>query len=323
MKNDKPFLLEDFSFLVTDRLDIAEIKFNQSFQPRNFSLIDKEQSPNINISLARLPFSNIFAGCFGCNINAIIKKKVTDYHLFVPVRGEILYQGETNHNIKPGNALLVSPGSKLNITWIDNCYGISVVTRKEIIHDLAGRLFGKGVSSQIILPQEINLSVGVGLSIANALQTILSELEDEHSLLSLGITTKAQNELLLTTILNTGNHSNREASTDQAPTVLIGKAMNYIQGNLEKPISLNELSQACKASPRTLQSQFKKYFNSSPMAIINLEKLKKVRSELLAACTGNTQVADIAAKYGFFHASNFSRIYKKTFGVSPSVTLNS
>lgn len=319
MVHTKPFLLEDFSFLATDKLDIAQEKFNQSFQPRYFSLLDKDQSPEIQISLARLPFSDVFAGSFGCNINAVIEKTVTDYHLFVPIRGEIVYQGDTTHPVKPGNALLVSPGCELNISWKNNCYAIGVVTNKEIFHSLADKLFGKGTSSQILLPQYIDLSSGVGLSISNTLQTILTELEDEHTLLSQGVTTKAQNELLLTTILNARIHSQGEQKPTTEP---IRRAMDYIQDNLDKPISLQDLSQACDTSPRTLQSQFKNHFDCSPMTAVKLEKMKKVRSELLEANPDNAQVTDIAARFGFYHASNFSRNYKKTFGEKPSETLN-
>lgn len=316
--SERLFALQDFNFVATDRLDVVQDTFNRLFQTRRISQLNLEQSPDINISLARLPYSNLFVGSFGCNINAELDEELEDYHLFVPLRGEILYRGANSYRVTPGQGLMVSPGSQLNISWKHDCYGINLVTAKEQMQRVAKEQVG--VDEVPPLPLLIDLTSGVGLSLANILQTLLTELEDEQSLLSRGITTRAHNELLLSALLQTADRSQEIPAGLPAPVDL---ALNYIEQHLQEPITLKQLATASHTSCRNLQLLFRKYLQQSPMAVIKREKLNHIRRQLLQADAETTSVADLAASHGFYHASNFTRLYRQAFGETPTETLKS
>lgn len=321
MTKPPSYRLKDFKFVETNRLEVVEETFNSLFEPRHFSVVNPQQTPDIRVSLARLPYSNIFVGNFGCEMNAVFKDKVKDYHLFVPVQGELTYTGEQALSIKPGEALLLSPGCDLDITWQNDCTGISVVTLRDTFQQFIANTGGKTLIDTVRLPRHIDLTKGVGLSLSNVLHTIMVELEDESSLLSKGVTTKTHNELLLTALLNTNISGviRPERTPPQPP--MIADAQKFIRENLEHPIQLSDIAEACGVSARTLQTGFKTHLGLSPMEFVTREKLKLVREKLEAANPVKERVGDIAAKCGFYHASNFSRNYKRLFGESPSETL--
>ncbi len=94
-------------------------------------------------------------------------------------------------------------------------------------------------------------------------------------------------------------------------------ARDYIEGNLfSQNISIKQLALHSALSEVQLHRVFKKVFTAAPYQYVIKRKMDKA-AELLEA--KSMSVADLGRFLGFPDTPTFSKLFKKTFGVSPSL----
>lgn len=84
---------------------------------------------------------------------------------------------------------------------------------------------------------------------------------------------------------------------------------------------MTDLCELTHVSRRTLQYCFEQVLGLSPLQYLRLMRLNAVRRLLLAGLEEGDTIALLAARYGFWHAGQFSADYKGLFGEPPSATL--
>lgn len=90
----------------------------------------------------------------------------------------------------------------------------------------------------------------------------------------------------------------------------------------DQPLSCLNVGSLCAQlhiTRRTLQNCFQSCLGISPASYLRLVRLNAVRRELREDHTGRT-IADVAARWGFWHMGHFSHDYKVLFGETPSCT---
>ena len=92
--------------------------------------------------------------------------------------------------------------------------------------------------------------------------------------------------------------------------------------SLEDVRSIQEIAEKFKISDKTIESSFKTLFGITPKRFIKFLKLNHAHVDLQEADVDNTNVSEVAIKWGFSHFGRFSGEYKSLFGVHPSTTLN-
>ncbi|WP_292360724.1 MULTISPECIES: helix-turn-helix domain-containing protein [unclassified Methylophaga] len=85
-------------------------------------------------------------------------------------------------------------------------------------------------------------------------------------------------------------------------------------------LTIGEICINLRISRRTLNHAFSRVLGITPVEYMRNLRLHRVRSELQSS-PYETTIANIAAKWGFWHMSLFSRYYRELFGESPSETL--
>jgi AraC-like DNA-binding protein len=95
------------------------------------------------------------------------------------------------------------------------------------------------------------------------------------------------------------------------------KEIEYIlsEKQLEKFPSVQELSRIALMSSSKLKRRFKEVYGMKLYEFYNYNRLAKARQWIQ---TGETNVKDAAYRIGFSNLSNFSKAFKKEFGVLPS-----
>ncbi|RVU86323.1 helix-turn-helix domain-containing protein [Leucothrix sargassi] len=93
----------------------------------------------------------------------------------------------------------------------------------------------------------------------------------------------------------------------------------YLEANQDRPVRITELCQAVGACRRTLQYSFESIIGISPVQYLRATRLNGARRSLLNNSQHKT-VADIAADWGFFHLSQFTKDYRELFGERPAET---
>jgi AraC-like DNA-binding protein len=102
---------------------------------------------------------------------------------------------------------------------------------------------------------------------------------------------------------------------------VVRRAVGYIDSHLGDDISATDIAGTAHVTIRALQYAFRRQYGISPMGYVRRARLDQAHRELQAADPTQTTVTAIAARWGFPHPSQFSALYRETYGVSPSQTL--
>ena len=109
----------------------------------------------------------------------------------------------------------------------------------------------------------------------------------------------------------------QQKSRGNAGDRMTEQVLSEIRRHPELFFSPEELAESCSVSVRTLSSRFKKATGQSVHQYQLHLKLAMARDALTE--TPDRSLRDIAASFGFYDEFQFSRLFKREFGVSPSV----
>jgi AraC-like DNA-binding protein len=108
--------------------------------------------------------------------------------------------------------------------------------------------------------------------------------------------------------------------TDHQP-VLLRRAIEFIDANVARDISLADIAEAVHVTPRAVQYMFRRHLDTTPMQYLRRLRLQYAHQELLASDRMQDTVTAIAARWGFMHTGRFAVLYRQTYGQSPHTTL--
>jgi two-component system response regulator YesN len=115
--------------------------------------------------------------------------------------------------------------------------------------------------------------------------------------------------------LNVKNKSKKRSAQ------LVEKAREFIEGNYWKPeLTIEEVSERLFINPSYLSKIFKRDMKISMIEFLTDLRLKKAKEAMDA--TREMNIGQIAYKVGYTDSFYFSKVFKKTFGVSPSTYMN-
>lgn len=96
----------------------------------------------------------------------------------------------------------------------------------------------------------------------------------------------------------------------------ISKAVEHLNENLESMVSVDELASLVGMSSSGFHKKFKEVMHISPLQYTKLIRLNRAKSYIMQ---GNS-VSEAGYKVGYNSPAQFSREYKRQFGISPSAT---
>ncbi|CAH0214887.1 AraC family transcriptional regulator [Microbacterium sp. Bi128] len=103
----------------------------------------------------------------------------------------------------------------------------------------------------------------------------------------------------------------------------VRRAKAYIEANAPGSVSLADIAEAARLSPRGLQYAFRTATGRTPMQYVRRVRLDAARADLRAADPSMDTVAAIAARWGFSNLGRFAAMYRAEFAETPSTTLRS
>jgi AraC-like DNA-binding protein len=101
------------------------------------------------------------------------------------------------------------------------------------------------------------------------------------------------------------------------PSWQVRRALDYIDANLQRKVSLAEIAAAASMGVRSLQANFRKELGKPPIQWIIERRLAGVHRDLTGPPYGKNSVAEVAHRWGFGHLGDFSRRYKERYGETP------
>ncbi len=112
----------------------------------------------------------------------------------------------------------------------------------------------------------------------------------------------------------------RKLVVDGSHTHRIAQATDWIKSHLNEPIMVESLASRCGMSVSGFHQHFKEITQLSPLQYQKSLRLMEAK-RLIKIHGQGAQISQIAMQVGYESPSQFSREYKRQFGVSPSSEL--
>jgi AraC-like DNA-binding protein/anti-sigma regulatory factor (Ser/Thr protein kinase) len=103
----------------------------------------------------------------------------------------------------------------------------------------------------------------------------------------------------------------------------VRRAVRFIEERAGDDIGLADIAAAAGIGARGLQLAFRRHADVTPLDYLRRVRLERAHRDLTAADPAVATVGAIADRWGFPHHGNFSALYLRAYGRSPSMTLRS
>ena len=184
-------------------------------------------------------------------------------------------------------------------------------------------LLGEQPVAPVDFAPALNLSSGYGRSLAGYVLTAVADLEQAGSVLWSPATMAVFEEFIATALLLSHRHNYCDALNWLDRSIAprdVRRAIDYIEANLDLPLSIAAIAGAAGVAGRTLLMNFRTFKGVSPLRYARNARFQRVREALVQAQPG-ASVTGIAMSWGFTHMGRFSVEYRRRFGEAPSQTL--
>jgi AraC family transcriptional regulator len=117
------------------------------------------------------------------------------------------------------------------------------------------------------------------------------------------------------------HHSSASSSTHRGdcPTTMakgrLGKAIDFMEANLDQSIGLLAISDAAGLSPSHFARQFRASVGQAPHQYLMQRRVEQAKRRL---CESNAGIAEIAIACGFANQEHLSRLFKRACGTTPA-----
>ena len=167
------------------------------------------------------------------------------------------------------------------------------------------------------LPKSCNSSVLTGPSPDDLVQQFIRLIEIANNPLDAHILgTAAMDELYYRLLTSNYGEMLRQLLNQYGQIRPISHIVSYIHDNMHRTIQINELADMANMSKTNFFSTFKKIMHVSPNQYIKSTKLRKAHLLLTQGMRAN----EASYQVGYNSFSQFSREYKRLFGMPPSET---
>ncbi len=260
----------------------------------------------------------------GVMVNAA---QLRDFYLLqFTLEGECeLWQG-THHNVLPARSVaIVNPGRPFRKAWMPRARQLLLRIDRRLVEREFRAWTGGDESGGIefdMPPVDDVTKVG---TLALYVRMVCDDLKNEASDLSRPLVAdrvaSGLVSLLLTSMPNNKKRAIETASKATAP-FFVRRVEQFIEEHARDTIALADLTGVAGVSTRALQTSFRRFRNTTPMAYLRSVRLELARTELMKAGRQGSSVATVANAVGLGHLGRFARDYDARFGELPSHTLH-
>lgn len=248
------------------------------------------------------------------------------YSVHMPTNGSALcvYNGVEIEALTY-RALVVNPGTQLRMQLTFDAPQLLIRIEVNALERQLARMLGRTVDRPVVFAPSMDLTSDPAVRWHGAIQLLSSEVMTARSLIQQGIGGGPIEELIISSLLWVQDSNFFDDLTNASkPTSrrTVRGAIAYIEENLAWPLGLTDIAKHTHVSVRSIQQAFRDDLGTTPMNYIRDRRLERARADLSDALpTDGITVTDVAERWGFGHLGNFSVLYRKRFGESPSETL--
>jgi AraC-like DNA-binding protein len=281
---------------------------------------------DLRVNCALLPGVSVGYLQYGPAAAAYPKAAGNDYLVTFPLQGRLeVSVGSRSIVCKPRRAVVLSypPRPCEPIRSEESCSRINVTISGEATRRQLAALLGRPPVEPLIFAPELPLSQGYGRRLAWYLRLAIADFDSADAVPWDTRTTTQFEQVVLTglLLLHPSNYSAAlEQTAKPAAPRDIKRAIDYLEGHLDLPVTIADLVAATQVAGRTLFQHFRDFKGTSPMRYLREARFERARRALLAA-EPEESITAIATNWGFTHLGRFAVEYRRRFGERPSDTL--
>lgn len=239
------------------------------------------------------------------------------YHIQFILHGHCRYElNRQSLSLPAGHVLLINPDEPLDLTYSEDC--------EKFIVRIPSTLFNEAcVEHRWFKPNEhikFNQSPYKFEELNSLLQLLQLLCEEAESASATPQLLQHYNRVVTSKLMTLLKHNVSLTPQTQA-NVPFERLVQYIEDNIKRDISTEELAAYARLSLRSLYILFEKQAGTTPKNFVRQKKLEHVYATLMNPAARAANVTAVALEYGFSHLGRFSELYKSTFGLLPSETL--
>ena len=235
--------------------------------------------------------------------------------------GEGLFSGTT---LNRGSLFTLGGDGVLDFRTPKQLDVIAVTTGAEELREFAYAVCDIDIEDNLATSGVLNHSVDAAHCLGQFLELLLSSIKDSPYILNHPqIRKEIEEEILTNLVVATSDAGpSNQMVTGPSRKSVVDKAKAYVLEHHEDPVTVIDLCKVLQISRRTLQYSFESVLDINPVTYLRAIRLNRVRRALkVGSGVTSMTVADIAARWGFWHLSRFACNYKQMFGELPSETL--
>lgn len=317
-------LLRDFPVMNTKRLSEARQIVGGKFCDHRLEIRGAGDRFHARHNVAPGQLMTLNYLCYGDTVFIEPGELETFYLIQMPINGFAeIANGNQRFLSGPETASILNPDRHTAMTWHAECKQLLIYLPKETLRRLARRLLVRSITHEIVFQPEIDFT-DPSLARLRACAIAFAREADRGELFgsSAALHQTFYEERFIASLLRY-QPSNVRCFFDIEGRAVAPRAAktarDFIVEYADCAISLGDVSSAAGVPIRTLQHQFRHFYDISPTDFLMQERLRRVHSEL---SSGHFEgdLGDLARSWGFSHAGRFSQYYKRLFGELPSKT---
>jgi len=318
----RPQLLDTYPLVRSHSVEDASARIGRVFSPHRLELRNRAGQLDVAHNQVRLRDVSLNVLRYGAEV-AIDPGERGDFYLVqLPLSGRArVASGGEEVCADPGMLSVLQPRSRSRMVWSEDCSMILLHAPRAVVHERA-RAWGMQAAPRFSLACSREApDVAAWWQAVLDLTTNLDRFGSQW--LRHPAAYAAMEEFLLSAFTALLRDEADERAVDApAASRCLRAAKDYIHAHLDRALSSAEIARHACVSTRTLESVFKRFGETSPLAYARRCRLEAVHEALrLAAAEGRKlNVTDVALTYGFIHMSRFAAQYRAQFGVNPSDT---
>lgn len=317
--------LDRFSRFASNDLDAVRDYVSGLFCSHQLGLTDR--TAQINTRLHHMEMTNLSFVYLDYGAPVSIKPGcLQDFYLLqIVLEGRAsVSNGHRTYTATGGEATLINPNEPIQIISSAECRFLSIRLNKRLVNQQLAVSLHDTPGEPLSFEPELNFNIGNGRAIRRYIKFLVDELNflAEHRA-DISATYQCFEQTLAAMLieLHTSNYSQKLADIKPPQgKPYVKEAEQFMEENLSRQITLQDLALAAKTTPRTLRNAFHHCYGTSPMCYLKTMRLDHAHRRLTTAASG-ANITNIAMDCGFRHLGRFSKEYKERFGETPSQTL--
>jgi AraC-like DNA-binding protein len=232
--------------------------------------------------------------------------------------------GHDEEVVPRGTPVLFPAHQVVSVLWADtgvDCVGVRaadverVATETTGLESVAPRFTG-------LRPMSPALARRWNDAIRRVVDAVVDHPDVTAAPLVVGQLTQRLAQAVLETFPSTMLASRRRIPPDHATPAVVRRAIDYIEVNADRDMTLSEIAGGSRIGARGLQAAFLRHRDTTPTAYARRVRTERAHRDLQAADpTGRATVPFVAARWGFADPDRFAAEYQQTYGHPPGETL--